>query len=432
MPEGLSMEPQKTVLPANGTMAVIAAIAGNALEWFDFTVYGLFSIYIAKAFFPADNDLASLLPTLATYGVGFLLRPLGAIVLGQYADRHGRRAALTLIILLMLIGSAIIAVAPTYAQIGPFAPILIVIARLVQGFSVGGEMGGATAYLIETARFDRRGLYASWQYAGQAGASLGGAVLAFGLGRLLGPQALYDWGWRIPFVLGLSIAPIGLYLRARLPETPVFLLGMQPRRPPLAVLFDKFKKVLFQTFCLTIQLTACTYLIVIYMPTYAIHALGFTPDAAFMASALASLLYLVANPIAGRISDSVGRPVQLLVSSIALMLLVYPAFLLIATHPSLPVLAATQGFMAVVLAFYTGPAAAQVGEMFSAQVRSTGLSLSYNVAVPIFGGFAPYFVTRFDGGAHLTPAYYMIACAIPTIATLLWMRYEIWRSAARS
>jgi MHS family proline/betaine transporter-like MFS transporter len=408
--------------PVAGTLAVAAAIAGNTLEWFDFTVYGLFSIYIAKAFFPAESELASLLLTLATYGVGFVLRPIGAIVLGQYADRAGRRAALTLIILLMLIGSAIIAFAPTYAQIGAAAPALIVLARLIQGFSVGGEMGGATAYLIETAPENRRGLYASWQYAGQAGAALGGAVLAFGLTRLLGAQAVYDWGWRIPFILGLSIAPIGLYLRARVPETPAYLAERRQGRAPIAVLWQAHRGALFKTFCLTIQLTACTYLLVIYMPTFAVHALGVSTDTAFRAASVASLLYLVMNPVAGRLSDSIGRPRQMLVASLALAVLVYPAFLLMARQPTAPVLTAVSGFMAAALSMYTGPAAAQVGEMFPPAVRSTGLSLSYNIAVPIFGGFAPYFVTRFDSGDHLAPAWYMIACAVPTLAALIWMR----------
>lgn len=408
--------------PVGGTLAVSAAIAGNMLEWFDFTVYGLFSIYIAKAFFPADSELASLLLTLATYGVGFVLRPVGAIVLGQYADRAGRRAALTLIILLMLLGSAIIAFVPTYAQIGPAAPALIVLARLIQGFSVGGEMGGATAYLIETAPPNRRGFYASWQYAGQAGASLGGSLLAFGLGRWLGPAALYDWGWRIPFILGLAIAPIGLYLRSKVPETPAFLAEAPTGRAPLAVLWQAHKGALFRAFCLTIQLTACTYLLVIYTPTYAIHALGVSPDVAFRASAVASLIYMVMNPLAGRLSDRVGRLPQLLLASIALLLLVYPAFRMMAANPTLPVLVLMTGGMAALLAMYTGPAASQVAEMFPPAVRSTGLSLSYNVAVPIFGGFAPYFVTRFYSASHVGPAYYMIACAIPTLITLLWMR----------
>ncbi len=407
--------------PVGATVAIAAAIFGNALEWFDFTVYGLFAVYIAKAFFPAGDDLASLLLTLATYGVGFVLRPVGAIILGQYADRAGRRAALTLIILLMLLGAAMIAFAPTYRQIGPLAPVIIVAARLIQGFSIGGEMGGATAYLIETAPPNRRGFYASWQYAGQAAAALVGGLLVSGLSHFIGAEALYDWGWRVPFILGLSIGPVGLYLRSRIPESPAFLAQIPSARAPIATLWRTHKTGLFRAFCLTIQLTACTYLLVIYMPVYATQALGFGPEA-FVASSIASFLYLVMNPVAGRLSDSIGRPTQLLVAAVLLALLVYPAFLLMAADRSFWVLASVQGFMAVVLAMYTGPAAALVGEMFPPAVRSTGLSLSYNVAVPIFGGFAPYFVTRFDSGAHLTPAYYMIACAVPSIATLLWMR----------
>lgn len=413
---------QATDKPAAGTLAVAAAIAGNTLEWFDFTVYGLFSIYIAKAFFPAGSELASLLLTLATYGVGFVLRPIGALMLGQYADRAGRRAALTLIILLMLIGSAIIAFAPTYARIGAAAPALIVLARLIQGFSVGGEMGGATAYLIETAPADRRGLYASWQYAGQAGAALGGALLAFGLTRLLGAEAVYDWGWRVPFILGLSIAPIGLYLRAKVPETPAFLRAQRAGRAPVALLWRDHRGALLACFCLTIQLTACTYLLVIYMPTFAVHALGVSTDTAFRAASVASLLYLVMNPIAGRLSDSIGRPRQMLAASLALAIFAYPAFLVMARYPSAPVLTAVSALMVMLLSMYTGSSASQMGEMFPPAVRSTGLSLSYNIAVPIFGGFAPYFVTRFDTGSHLAPAWYMIACALPTLATLIGMR----------
>lgn len=408
--------------PVGGTLAISAAIVGNALEWFDFTVYGLFSIYIAKAFFPSGDELSALLLTLATYGVGFVLRPVGAIVLGQYADRYGRRRALTLIILLMLLGSAMIAFAPTYAQIGAAAPALIVAARLVQGFSVGGEMGGATAYLIETAPPHRRGFYASWQYAGQAGASLGGSLFAFALTHLLTQGQLNEWGWRIPFLFGLSIGPVGLYLRSKVPESPVFTATPRPLSRPLFELWTSQRRVLLQAFALTIQLTASTYLIVIYMPTYAVHMLGFGASDAFIASSIASFLYLVLNPIAGRLSDSIGRPNQLLASSLALVVAVFPAYLALTSHPVLPVLIAVQGGMAVLLAMFTGPSASLIGELFPPSVRSTGLSLSYNVAVPIFGGFAPYFVTRFDSGDHLTPAFYMAACAVPTLATLLWMR----------
>jgi MHS family proline/betaine transporter-like MFS transporter len=407
--------------PVPGTLAVAAAVAGNTLEWFDFTVYVGFSIYIAKAFFPAENELASMLSALVTSGVGFLARPIGAVVLGQYADRAGRRAALTLIIFLMSIGCAMIAFTPTYAEIGIAAPASIVLARLIQGFSVGGEMGGATAYLIEVAPANRRGLYASWQYAGQAGASLGGALLGLVLTASLGTQAVYDWGWRVPFILGLAIAPIGLYLRAKVPETPVFLKERRPGRAPLAELLRDHRGALLAAFCLTTQLTACTYLLLIYMPAFAMHALGVSDGTAFRAASAGSLVYLVMSPVAGRLSDAFGRPRQMLAAALALAVLVYPAYLLMSHQPTALVLTGVSGVMAMLIAMFNGPSAAQVGEMFPPSVRSTGISLSYNLAVPIFGGFAPYFVTRLDTGSHLAPAWYMIACALPTLATLLWM-----------
>jgi MHS family proline/betaine transporter-like MFS transporter len=242
------------------------------------------------------------------------------------------------------------------------------------------------------------------------------------LTHLLSEATLDDWGWRIPFLFGLSIGPVGLYLRSQVPESPVFEAAPHPLSQPLSELWLNQRRILFQAFALTIQLTACTYLIVIYMPTYAVRMLGFGASDAFVASSIASFLYLILNPIAGRLSDSVGRPNQLLLSSLALAVAVYPAYVLLTSHPVLPVLVAVQGGMAVLLAMFTGPSASFIGEMFPPSIRSTGLSLSYNIAVPIFGGFAPYFVTRFDSGGHLAPAFYMIACAVPTLATLLWMR----------
>jgi MHS family proline/betaine transporter-like MFS transporter len=188
------------------------------------------------------------------------------------------------------------------------------------------------------------------------------------------------------------------------------------------VLLRDHRGALLASFCLTIQLTACTYLLVIYMPTFAVHALSVSTDTAFRAASVASLLYLVMNPVAGRLSDWIGRPRQMLAASVALAVFAYPAFLIMADNPSAPVLTLMSGLMVTLLSMYTGASASQMGEMFPPSVRSTGLSLSYNIAVPIFGGFAPYFVTRFDTGSHLAPAWYMIACAVPTLATLVWMQ----------
>ncbi len=397
---------------------ILAAIAGNMLEWYDFTVYGLFAAYIAKAFFPAGTETASILLALASFGAGFVLRPIGAVVLGQYADRAGRRAALSLIIVLMSAGTATIAFTPSFARIGLAAPILIVIARLVQGFSVGGEMGGATAFLIESAPPERRGFYASWQFAGQAAASLAGSLIAALLTRSVSPEGLAGWAWRIPFIAGLAIGPLGLYLRSKMDEPAEFKAAQRsPASPALAILRG-YKKQVARSFGATILGTASVYLVFFYTPTYAMRELGATPSRAFIAATCASLLWLGFNPIAGRVSDMIGRRRQMLIAAVAMGVLVYPLYSALVAHPALGVLIAVQGALAVLVAMFIAPLAALIGEMFPANLRATGLSLGYSVAVPLFGGFAPYLVARFQTGDHLAPAYYMMVCAALTSVSL--------------
>jgi MHS family proline/betaine transporter-like MFS transporter len=402
--------------------AITAAIIGNALEWFDFTVYSLFALHIAKTFFPVGSELASLLLALATFGVGFVLRPVGAVILGQYADRAGRRAAMTLVIVLMSVGTAILAFTPGFAAIGLAAPVLIVIARLIQGFSAGGEMGGATAYLIESAPPERRGFYASWQFAGQAAAALAGSLIAFAVTRALTPIQLEDWGWRTPFILGLSIGPVGFYLRRKMADSEEFLATRAMHGFPLLELLRRYRRQLARSFGVTVLGTACTYLVILNMPTYAVRQLDMDPGDSFIAATLASVILLVFNPIAGRLSDRIGRQRQILLSAAAIGISAYPLLLLLISHPALPMLILVQGVLAILLALYIGPSAALIGEMFPAQIRSTGLSLGYNIAVPLFGGFAPFWVTRLDTGDHLAAAYYIICCAVLTIAILIWTR----------
>jgi MHS family proline/betaine transporter-like MFS transporter len=401
-----------------GTGAVAAAVVGNALEWFDFTVFGLFAGPIGKAFFPVKTDLTSLLLALATFGVGFALRPLGALVLGNYADRAGRRAALSLIIVLMSIGTAIVVVTPPFAVIGIAAPVLIVAARLIQGFSVGGEMGGATAFLIESAPPERRGLIASWQFVGQAGAALAGGLIGLALTHILPPEAIDRWGWRIPFVLGLAIGPVGLYLRARMADSEEFV-SERNTGSPIAEAWQGYRKEVAQSFGATILGTAAVYIVIFYTPTYAVKSLGLSTGAAFAATAIASLIWLVMTLVAGRLSDIVGRRRLLLVTAAVILIATYPLFRVLVAAPNPLALAAVQGMLAVLLALYCGPLPAYVGEMFPARIRATGLSLGYSVAVPVFGGFAPFIVAWLDTGSHLAPAYYLTLCAVLTIAALL-------------
>src|SRR5215510_4890369 len=217
------LTPRGKPMFASKPVQITAAVIGNALEWYDFIVFGFFTVIIARLFFPAESQYASLLLTTATFGVGFFMRPVGGILLGIYADRRGRKASLLLIIGLMTLAIAVIGFAPTYAAIGIAAPLLIVIARLLQGFSAGGEFASSTAFLIESAPAQRRGFYGSWQMVGQGLAVLTGALLGAFITRVLTPEALDSWGWRVPFLFGLVIGPLGLYIRRRLDETAAFL-----------------------------------------------------------------------------------------------------------------------------------------------------------------------------------------------------------------
>jgi MHS family proline/betaine transporter-like MFS transporter len=238
----------------------------------------------------------------------------------------------------------------------------------------------------------------------------------------MAPETIADWGWRIPFIFGLSIGPVGLYLRSQVPESFVFAKTEWSGRAPVSALLQAHRRTLLWAFGITIQLTSTTYLIILYMPTYAVRMLGVPAGDAFVASSIASLLYLVLNPLSGRLSDTVGRVNQLIAASLALLLAAYPAYMLLTGHPTLPVLVVVQGGMAALLAMFSGPSASLTAEIFPPAVRSTGISIGYNLAVAIFGGFAPYFVTRFDTGDHMAPAIYLVVCAIPTLAALIWMR----------
>jgi len=409
--------------------AIIAATIGNGLEWFDFTVYSFFAVIIAKLFFPTGDDLTSFLLTVATFGVGFFMRPVGAIVLGVYADRVGRKAALTLTILMMALGTAIIGLAPTYDSIGLWAPALIVLARLIQGFSAGGEVGGATAFLIEHAPDEERGAYASWQQASQGISFMLGAAMGALVINGLDQAQIDAWGWRIPFLFGLLIGPVGMYIRSHLEEPPKFEARQAERRashvkfsPLTQVLRDHPREVL-AGLGVTILWTVCTYVLVFYMPSYAKQQLGLPLGATFQSTAICGAIILVLCPLMGMLSDRVGRKRMLGTVALAIGVLAYPLFHWLNVSPTTATLLQVQIVLGILLAAFTGPAPAVLAEQFPTEVRSTGLSLAYNFAVTIFGGFAPLIVTWLIESTHnkLAPAYYVIAAAVISFIALIFM-----------
>lgn len=393
--------------------AITATILGNGFEWFDFMVYGFFAITIGQLFFPTGNELTSLLLSVATFGVGFVVRPIGGILIGMYSDRVGRKAALSLTILLMAGGTALIGIAPTYEQIGLAAPILIILARLMQGFSAGGEMGSATAFLTEHAPANQKGYYASWIQSSIGFAVVLGAAAGTVLTLWLTPEEVKAWGWRIPFLLGILIGPIGFYIRSNVDETPAFLATTDKVKKPFSEVLSNFPRETFTTFSMVILWTVCIYVLLFYMPTYAVKTLKMPQSMSFIAGVVGGLIITVLSPFVGALSDRIGRKKILALSSGGILLLAYPMFALVVSAPTQTNLIVFQTVFGILIAGYTGPILAAFSEIFPTRVLSTGLSVAYNVAVMTFGGFASLILTWLIAttGSAMAPALYVIAAA---------------------
>lgn len=410
-------------LTSSGTIAVsqtrivVAAVIGNLLEFFDFTVYSFFALTIAKLFFPSQDPVVSTLLALSAFAIGFVARPVGGFVLGHYADKRGRRAALTLTIFLMAVGSAAIGLAPTYETIGIAAPALIVIARLVQGFAQGGEFGAATATLLETGSAKGRGFRASWQLASQgAAALLGSGMAALLTYHLTGPQLL-DWGWRVPFLAGTLIMPVGVYLRRHIVDD-----------EPVKTEHSRFEPALVRKWFLTVfaimGMTVATYVLMYYIPTYSIQYLKMPPKLSMLVSIGAACVSLLMCPIWGALSDRMGRRKPLTVfGRVVLIALLYPAFWLMNQFPTLPVVT---GLIVLLMFFYTmgsAPAYALMPENFPKHVRAGYLASAYAVAVSVFGGTAQLVVAWLIKvtGNTMAPAWYMIACVVISLGAVMML-----------
>ncbi len=418
---------QTTPVP---TRQIVAAVIGNALEWYDFVVYGFLTVIISRLFFPTDSEYASLLLAMATFGVGFFMRPVGGILIGMYADRRGRKAALQLIILLMTVSIAMIAVAPPYAAIGAAAPALIVIARLLQGVATGGEFASATSFLVESAPAGKRGFYGSLQMVGQSLAALTGAGMGMLITQGLTPEQVDSWGWRVPFIFGLLIGPVGLYIRRHLNETEAFIeaSASQVERLGLRQLWRGHKHSVMACFGLVVAGTIMYYVVLIYMPTYAKTQLQIPLGDAFIAQVAGLICLTLMTPVFGGLSDRLGRRPVLMVAMLSYLILPYPLLGWLLTEPSLMRLAVMQVVLCTVVAISFGPLSTALAEQFPVHMRSTGLALAYNFAVMLFGGFAQLIVTWLirETGTPLAPAFYVMfgACAGMTGAWFTVDRYR--------
>ena len=407
------------------TRLVVAVSIGNALEWYDISSYGYFAVYVSRAFFPNSDPTISLLLTFGTFGLAFLIRPIGGVVLGAYADRHGRKASLMVSIVLMTAGTLAIAIMPSYQTIGLVAPIAVLAARLVQGFSAGGEFGSSTAFLVEHAP-GRRGFIASWQFASQGLGQVLSSLFGIGLTSWMTATDLNSWGWRIPFLFGILVGPVGIYIRNHLEDATA---------PPAAkhesvvgkVFTEQKLRVVLAIGALAVS-TAVNYLIV-YMPTYVVKTLNLAPTVGFTATLAAAVAVTILTPVAGTVSDRVGRTTHMIAVGLLLLVSVFPAFLLLTRTPVAAVIVLTVLYLATLKALYFGPLAALMSELFPAATRATGLGLSYNIGVTVFGGMGPAFMTWLGGFAligNLAPGYYLTVVCVLSLWALVTIR---WTSA---
>jgi MHS family proline/betaine transporter-like MFS transporter len=410
--------------PPSLRKVVVATALGNGLEVFDFTVFSFFAAMIGTQFFPATDPMTSLLMAVATFGAGFLMRPLGAIVIGSYADRVGRRAALTMTIWLMALGTAAIGLCPPFATLGIAAPLIIVAGRLLQGFAAGGELGAAAAFLMESGPVSRRGFLISWQLASQGAAALLGASFGVVLSTVLTQDALATWGWRIAFLVGLLVAPVGLYVRRQLPESPVSASSDGIVRAPLAELCRAHGKTIILATFMIMGGTVSTYIIVYYMPSYLTHVMRLPPATGYWAATLSAFLMLVISPLSGFIADRLERrkPFLLFTNGCTIVLVVPVFYLIIHAHSVLPVLFGV-GLISVLMALGYSAAYLLLLEAFPPSVRASGLAIPYAVAVASFGGTAQFIVTwliKATGDPMSAGWYVALSCLISFCASLIF------------
>jgi len=374
--------------------SIVRVASGNFLEMYDFMVFGYYAGAIGTAFFPAASPYLSLLAALATFGVGFLMRPLGAVVLGAYADRHGRRAGLLLTLTLMAVGILLTAATPGYATLGVAAPLIVLAGRLLQGLSAGMELGGVSVYLAEIAPPGAKGLYVSWQSASQQVAVMFAAAVGLTLSESLSPQQMAQWGWRVPLWLGCLIIPAVLWLRRSLAETAEF--SARQHRPDLGELLRSLAvnwRIVAVGVLMVTMTTVSFYMITAYTPTFGTSVLRLGTLDSFLATLAVGASNLLWLPTMGGLSDRVGRRPLLLACTLLMLLTAYPVLLWLTQAPSLPKLLATELWLSFLYASYNGAMVVCLTEIMPAEVRTTGFALAYSLATSLFGGFTPVICT---------------------------------------
>jgi MHS family citrate/tricarballylate:H+ symporter-like MFS transporter len=403
--------------------SVIRVSSGNFLEMYDFFVFAYYAAAIGRVFFPSDNEFASLMLSLMTFGAGFLMRPLGAIVLGAYIDHHGRRAGLLLTLALMSIGTLSIALVPGYATIGLFAPLLVVTGRLLQGFSAGVELGGVSVYLAEIATPGHKGFYVSWQSGSQQVAVVFLALLGVALSGYFPPEQMTGWGWRIPFLVGCMIIPFIFLLRRSLKETDEFLA--RAHRPGVAEIYRSVVanwKLMIVGMLMVTMTTVSFYFITAYTPTFGREVLKLDSNASLIVTLCVGLSNLFWLPVMGALSDRIGRRPILIACTVVALLTAYPALAWLVSAPSFGRLLAVELWLSFLYGSYNGAMVVCLTEIMPVAVRTAGFSVAYSLATALFGGFTPAvstYLIHVTGNRAMPGAWLSFAAVCGLVAALL-------------
>ncbi|HHI3482510.1 TPA: MFS transporter [Klebsiella quasipneumoniae] len=395
--------------------AILRVTSGNFLEQFDFFLFGFYATYIAHTFFPASSEFASLMMTFAVFGAGFLMRPIGAIVLGAYIDKVGRRKGLIVTLTIMATGTFLIVLIPSYQTIGLWAPLLVLIGRLLQGFSAGAELGGVSVYLAEIATPGRKGFYTSWQSGSQQVAIIVAAAMGFALNAVLEQSAISDWGWRIPFLFGCLIVPFIFVLRRKLEETQEFTARRHhlAMRQVFATLLANWQVVIAGMMMVAMTTTAF-YLITVYAPTFGKKVLMLSASDSLLVTLLVAISNFFWLPVGGALSDRFGRRPVLIAMTLLALATAWPALTMLANAPSFLMMLSVLLWLSFIYGMYNGAMIPALTEIMPAEVRVAGFSLAYSLATAVFGGFTPVISTALIEytGDKASPGYWMSFAAV--------------------
>lgn len=409
--------------PATLRKATVGATIGSVVEWFDVAVYGYLATVLGSVFFPGSDPTTALLSSFAVFGVAFAVRPLGGIFFGALGDRIGRQKTLAWVIILVSVATLCTGLLPSYSTIGLAAPVLLVVLRLVQGFSAGGEMGGASAFVAEYSPPKRRGYLVSWVEMGCIAGFLLGSVVVLLLNLALTPEQMQSWGWRIPFLMAAPLGVIGLYIRNRLEETPEFAAmraeGKVAKHPLRESITHHWRSIL-RTAGYALFQNAALYVILTFVPSYQEETLDHTARLASISSVISMTFTCAVIPLTGALSDRVGRRPVLGGGCVLALVFSYPLFVLMDSDSAVWAVLAHTG-LGVVLGVFLGPTLAAMNELFTTRVRYGGFSLGYNLSVSAFGGTAPFIVTFLVAktGIVASPAFFVMAAAVVTLGVVL-------------